>query len=79
MMKLAGGISARITAQRYDESVHQRFQPGDPSKKAFTYFVLTGGRFIYATAIRLIVLKFLMSMSVSISLTLTYATAASLK
>jgi hypothetical protein len=37
---------------------------GDPSKKAFTYFVLTGGRFIYASAIRVTVLKFLMSMSV---------------
>uniref|UniRef100_A0A7S0RXJ2 Cytochrome b-c1 complex subunit Rieske, mitochondrial n=1 Tax=Pyramimonas obovata TaxID=1411642 RepID=A0A7S0RXJ2_9CHLO len=49
----------------YDESVHQRYQPGDPSKKAFTYFVLTGGRFIYASAIRLVVLKFLMSMSAS--------------
>ena len=36
---------------------------GDPSKRAFTYFVLTGGRFIYAAAIRLAILKFILSMS----------------
>jgi hypothetical protein len=40
---------------------------GDPSKKAFTYFVLTGGRFIYASAIRVTVLKFLMTMTVRAS------------
>jgi len=39
--------------------------PGDPSKRAFTYFVLTGGRFIYASALRLAVLKFILSMTVS--------------
>jgi len=49
----------------YDESVHQRYKPGDPSKKAFTYFVLTGGRFVYSSAIRVVILKFLMSMSAS--------------
>lgn len=49
---------------RYDNNSHDQFKPGDPSKKAFTYFVLTGGRFVYASAIRLAVLKFLMSMSV---------------
>ena len=48
----------------YDEHGHERFIPGDPSKRAFTYFVLTGGRFIYASAIRLAVLKFLLSMTV---------------
>jgi hypothetical protein len=46
--------------------MHPRFAPGgDESKRAFTYMVLTGGRFIYASAIRLVVLKFLLSMSVS--------------
>ena len=49
---------------RYDEHTHERFAPGDPSKRAFTYFVLTGGRFIYASALRLAVLKFILSMSV---------------
>jgi Rieske Fe-S protein len=36
---------------------------GDPSKRAFTYFVLTGGRFVGAAAVRLAVLKFLLSMT----------------
>lgn len=49
----------------YDEHSHERFAPGDPGKRAFTYFVLTGGRFIYASAIRLAVLKFILSMTVS--------------
>jgi ubiquinol-cytochrome c reductase iron-sulfur subunit len=43
--------------------VHQRYPVGDPGKRAFTYFVMTGGRFIYASAIRLAVLKFVLSMS----------------
>lgn len=49
---------------RYDERCHERFAVGDPSKRAFTYFVLTGGRFIYASALRLAVLKFILSMTV---------------
>lgn len=48
----------------YDEHSHERFAPGDPGKRAFTYFVLTGGRFIYASALRLAVLKFILSMTV---------------
>jgi len=47
----------------YDSSSHDRYAPGSPSKKAFTYFVLTGGRFIYASAIRLVVLRFILSMT----------------
>jgi len=48
----------------YDDAVNQRFKPGgDASRKAFVYFVLTGGRFVYASAIRLAVLKFVLSMS----------------
>lgn len=50
--------------RRYDEHSHERFAPGDPTKRAFTYFVLTGGRFIYASALRLAVLKFILSMTV---------------
>ncbi|XRB24973.1 ubiquinol-cytochrome c reductase iron-sulfur subunit [Pseudoscourfieldia marina] len=49
----------------YDDSNHERFPPGDHNKRAFTYFVLTGGRFIYASAIRLAILKFVLSMSAS--------------
>lgn len=47
----------------YDTHSHDQFAPGDDSKRAFTYFVLTGGRFIYASALRLAVLKFVLSMT----------------
>lgn len=49
----------------YDSYNHERYPPGDPSKRAFAYFVLTGGRFVYASLIRLLVLKFVLSMSAS--------------
>ncbi|KAK9749894.1 hypothetical protein RND81_02G158600 [Saponaria officinalis] len=49
----------------YDEYNHERYPPGDPSKRAFAYFVLTGGRFVYASFVRLLVLKFVLSMSAS--------------
>ncbi|XP_050234220.1 cytochrome b-c1 complex subunit Rieske-4, mitochondrial-like [Mercurialis annua] len=49
----------------YDEYNHERFPPGDPSKRAFAYFVLTGGRFVYASLIRLLILKLVLSMSAS--------------
>ncbi|KAL3511507.1 hypothetical protein ACH5RR_030908 [Cinchona calisaya] len=54
--------SAKIV---YDEYNHERYLPGDPSKRAFAYFVLTGGRFVYASLIRLLILKFVLSMSAS--------------
>lgn len=49
----------------YDVSNHTVLKAGDPDKRAFTYFVLSGGRMIYASALRLAVLKFLLSMSAS--------------
>ena len=49
----------------YDEHNHERYPPGDPSKRAFAYFVLSGGRFVYASLLRLLVLKFVLSMSAS--------------
>jgi ubiquinol-cytochrome c reductase iron-sulfur subunit len=49
----------------YDSHNHERYPPGDPSKRAFAYFALTGGRFVYASLIRLLVLKFVLSMSAS--------------
>lgn len=49
----------------YDEYNHERYPPGDPSKRAFAYFALSGGRFVYASVIRLLVLKFVLSMSAS--------------
>eukprot|EP00249_Psilotum_nudum_P002313 c15296_g1_i1 orf=363-1160(-) len=66
------GVPATVAALKrptanidYDESIHERYPPGDPSKRAFTYLVLTGGRFVYASAIRLVILKFILSMSAS--------------
>lgn len=58
-------LKSPTAAISYDDSNHDRFPPGDPSRRAFTYFVLTGSRFIYASAIRLAVLKFVLSMSAS--------------
>ncbi|KAG0584273.1 hypothetical protein M758_3G198000 [Ceratodon purpureus] len=55
-------ISNEIT---YDFHTHDRITPGDPTKKAFTYLVLTGGRFIYASALRILALKVILSMSAS--------------
>merc|ERR1711904_161246 len=49
----------------YDESGGHKKLAGDPSKRAFTYLVLTGGRFIYAAGLRLLVLKFILSMQAS--------------
>ncbi|XP_010524238.1 PREDICTED: cytochrome b-c1 complex subunit Rieske-4, mitochondrial-like [Tarenaya hassleriana] len=49
----------------YDEHNHERFPPGDPNKRAFAYFVLSGGRFVYASVIRLLILKLVLSMSAS--------------
>ncbi|GAB4815037.1 hypothetical protein N2152v2_002083 [Parachlorella kessleri] len=68
-----GGLPPTVYAMKnptpditYDTANHQRFAPGpgDDSKRAFTYFVLTGGRFIGAAAVRLAVLKFVLSMTV---------------
>lgn len=46
----------------YDEHNHVRFPPGTEGRP-FAYFVLAGGRFLYASAIRLAVIKAVMSMS----------------
>jgi ubiquinol-cytochrome c reductase iron-sulfur subunit len=40
-------------------------QPGEPNNRDFTYFMLGGGRFIYASAARLALIKFVASMSAS--------------
>ncbi|XP_031125327.1 cytochrome b-c1 complex subunit Rieske-4, mitochondrial-like [Ipomoea triloba] len=69
---LPAGLPATVTAIKnptskivYDEHNHERYPPGDPSKRAFAYFVLTGGRFVYASLVRLLILKFVLSMSAS--------------
>ncbi len=50
-------------ARRYNELNHKRFPPGTEGRP-FAYFVLMGGRFLYASAIRVAVLKVVMSLSV---------------
>ena len=66
MLPVAIPATVLCCMRSYDEHAHERFPTGDPSKRAFTYFVLTGGRFIYASALRLAVLKFILSMTVSL-------------
>lgn len=53
-----------FATHRYDEHNHKRFPPGTEGRP-FAYFVQTGGRFLYASAARLAVLKIVMSLSVS--------------
>jgi len=43
----------------------ERISAADPSKRAFTYFMLGGARIAYATAARLAVIKFVGTMSAS--------------
>ena len=49
---------------RYDDHAHKRFPPGTEGRP-FAYFVNTGGRFFYASAARLVLLKGMISLSVS--------------
>ena len=46
---------------------HERIKkaPGDPTRREFTYFMLGGARFVYASAARLALIKFVASMSPS--------------
>lgn len=57
--KLSMVPSNKVT---YNELNHQRFEPGHEGRP-FAYFVQTGGRFLYASAIRLAVLKVVVSLS----------------
>jgi len=57
--KLSLAPSNKIT---YNEVNHARFEPGTEGRP-FAYFVQTGGRFLYASTIRLMVLKGLVSLS----------------
>ena len=49
----------------YDEHNHERYRPGEASKMTFAYFVLTGGKFVYVSLIRFLILKFVLSLSPS--------------
>ena len=48
-----------------DEMENAKLAPGDESKRAFTYFALSGARFMYASAARLTVMKFVATISAS--------------
>merc|ERR1712216_414012 len=67
--RVAGGVrpsSSLTPLQSGDHSYDYPAVPvGDPSKRAFNYAVLGGARLIYASATRLIAMKFIASMSAS--------------
>lgn len=48
----------------YEEHNHERLPPG-VERRAFAYFVVTAGRFVYASIIRLLIIKLVLSMSAS--------------
>lgn len=52
----AGGDKLGSVDNLYAKDKIQK-KPGDPNKRDFTYFVLGGARFIYASAARLVALK----------------------
>lgn len=52
-------------APRYDEGNHKRLPPSAEGGVSPAILVQAGGRFFYATAARLLALKFILSMSVS--------------
>merc|ERR1711988_1304741 len=62
-------VARQSTSTALAPSDHSYDKPleklGDPSKRAFSYLVLGGARFIYASATRLIAMKFIASMSAS--------------
>eukprot|EP01023_Acetabularia_acetabulum_P062739 TRINITY_DN777_c0_g1_i1.p1 TRINITY_DN777_c0_g1~~TRINITY_DN777_c0_g1_i1.p1 ORF type:complete len:315 (-),score=70.28 TRINITY_DN777_c0_g1_i1:358-1302(-) len=47
----------------YDEYKHTRFDPGNPPRRAFAYFVATTGRMVWATWWRFIILTAVMTMA----------------
>jgi ubiquinol-cytochrome c reductase iron-sulfur subunit len=65
----AAAMSTKVVTDTYASPDHyfekDRISAGDPSKRAFTYFLLGGARVAYATAGRLAVIKFVGSMSAS--------------
>eukprot|EP00658_Telonema_sp_P-2_P010136 TRINITY_DN1381_c0_g1_i1.p1 TRINITY_DN1381_c0_g1~~TRINITY_DN1381_c0_g1_i1.p1 ORF type:complete len:250 (+),score=56.66 TRINITY_DN1381_c0_g1_i1:152-901(+) len=58
----ASNFEGDLISSNYDKPLAPL---GDPSKRAFTYVVLGGARFIYASAARLVAIKFIATMSAS--------------
>ncbi|TFJ85162.1 hypothetical protein NSK_003585 [Nannochloropsis salina CCMP1776] len=61
----SGPVDKMESFDNYYEKDKLHKKPGDPNKRDFTYFVLGGARFIYASAARLVALKFVSTMSAS--------------
>lgn len=59
-------LTLMASLRRYNERDHARKAPGTEGAP-FAYFVQTGGRFLYASAIRVVVLKAVVSLSVSLA------------
>ncbi|GMH65161.1 hypothetical protein TrRE_jg12587, partial [Triparma retinervis] len=53
-----GSVDHGFTSDRIDKAA-------DPEKRAFTYFMLGGARFMYASTARVLLIKFVSSMSAS--------------
>ena len=65
-IRCAGGsVSGMGSTDGYFEHERIKKTPGDPTRREFTYFMLGGARFIYASAARLALIKFVASMSPS--------------
>lgn len=60
-----GGVDHLGTYDTKYEDARLKKKAGDPNKRAFTYFVLGGARFLYATSVRLLAMKVVTSMSPS--------------
>merc|ERR1719162_2961533 len=60
--RFQSGVSTEFDSHDHN---YDDVKVNDPSKRAFTYFILGGSRFLYATAARLVLVKFVGSMSAS--------------
>jgi ubiquinol-cytochrome c reductase iron-sulfur subunit len=58
-IKVTGSVDGGFEKDR----IHKA--PGEPNQREFTYFILGGARFIYASAVRLALVKFVASMQPS--------------
>ena len=63
--RYAGAVSGHGSADGGFEKDRIVKQPGDPTRREFTYFMLGGARFVYASAARLALIKFVSSMQPS--------------
>jgi ubiquinol-cytochrome c reductase iron-sulfur subunit len=63
--RFAGAVSGHGSADGGFEKDRIVKTPGDPTRREFTYFMLGGARFVYASAARLALVKFVASMQPS--------------